>query len=88
MPKILIMKLHTILALLIGLTVSFHLGAQPFKEVTVEMMIETAEASMEIPDYYTALEWYENAYKEEKNPDVAMKIADLQIKIRDFLRAE
>jgi len=82
------MKLHTILALLIGLTVSFHLGAQPFKEVTVEMMIETAEASMEIPDYYTALEWYENAYKEEKNPDVAMKIADLQIKIRDFLRAE
>jgi len=82
------MKLHTILALLIGLTVSFHLGAQPFKEVTVDMMIETAEASMEIPDYYTALEWYENAYKEEKNPDVAMKIADLQIKIRDFLRAE
>jgi peptidoglycan-associated lipoprotein len=82
------MKLHTIFALLIGLTVSFNLGAQPFKEVTVDMMIETAEASMEIPDYYTALEWYENAYKEEKNPDVAMKIAELQIKIRDFLRAE
>jgi hypothetical protein len=39
------MKLHTILALLIGLTVSFKLGAQPFKEVTVDMMIETAEAS-------------------------------------------
>ena len=54
----------------------------------MHMMIETAEASMQIPDYYTALEWYENAYKEERNPDVAVKIAELQIKLRDYARAE
>src|SRR5678816_449117 len=67
---------------------SIGLKAQPLKEVPYHMMIETAEASLEIPDYYTALEWYENAYKEQKDPDVALKIAELQIKIRDFLRAE
>ena len=64
------------------------LSAQPLDEVPVKMMIETAEASLEIPDYYTALEWYENAYKETRDPDIATKIATLQIKIRDYVRAE
>jgi tetratricopeptide (TPR) repeat protein len=82
------MKLHILFLLLIGLIMSIGLKAQPLKEVPYHMMIETAEASLEIPDYYTALEWYENAYKEQKDPDVALKIAELQIKIRDFLRAE
>jgi len=82
------MKLHTLFLLLIGLIMSITLRAQPLKEVPYHMMIETAEASLEIPDYYTALEWYENAYKEERDPDVALKIAELQIKIRDFIRAE
>lgn len=52
------------------------------------MMIETAENSLARADYYTALEWYENVYKETRDPDIAVKIADLQIIIRDFLRAE
>jgi peptidoglycan-associated lipoprotein len=65
-----------------------RLSAQPLDEVPVYMMIETAEASMAIPDYYTALEWYENAYKETRDPDIANKIATLQIKLRDFVRAE
>ena len=62
--------------------------AQPLDEVPVYMMIETAEASMAIPDYYTALEWYENAYKETRDPEIAVKIAELQIKVRDYARAE
>jgi len=64
------------------------LSAQPVKEVPVYMMIETAEASLLIPDYYTALEWYENAYKETRDPEIANKISTLQIKLRDYVRAE
>ncbi len=71
-----------------GILLCVQLSAQPLTEVPVHMMIETAEASMRIPDYYTALEWYENAYKETRDPDIAMKIGELQIKLRDFVRAE
>lgn len=63
-------------------------SAQPVDEVPIYMMIETAEASLAIPDYYTALEWYETAYKETRDPEIAIKIAELQIKLRDFERAE
>lgn len=70
------------------MTMATWLSAQPLDEVPVHMMIETAEASLAIPDYYTALEWYENAYKETRDPDIANKIATLQIKLRDYTRAE
>ncbi len=82
------MKVKSVFLFLIGATITSWLHAQPLTEVPVHMMIETAEASLAIPDYYTALEWYENAYKETRDPDIAIKIADLQIKLRDFTRAE
>src|SRR3990170_4575192 len=78
-------KFFFLVVLIISASQAF---AQPVKEVPVHMMIETAEASLAIGDYYTALEWYENAYKEVRDPNVAMIIAELQIKIRDFIRAE
>ena len=68
--------------------VATWLSAQPLDEVPVYMMIETAQDSEAIPDYYTALEWYENAYMETRDPDIAYKIAGLQIKIRDYVKAE
>ncbi len=70
------------------LTAASWISAQPVDEVPVQMMIETAEASLLIPDYYTALEWYENAYKETRDPEIANKISTLQIKLRDYVRAE
>ncbi len=70
------------------LMLSTWVVAQPLDEVPIHMMIETAEASLAIPDYYTALEWYENAYKETRDPDIAAQIATLQIKLRDYVRAE
>ncbi len=82
------MKLRTILLISGLVTMGWNLIAQPVTEVPVHMMIETAEKSLLIPDYYTALEWYENAYKETRDPDIAIKIANLQIKLRDFARAE
>lgn len=80
------MSKFTYILLLVAATTC--LNAQPLDEVPIYMMIETAEASLEIPDYYTALEWYENAYKETRDPEIAPIIASLQIKLRDFSRAE
>jgi peptidoglycan-associated lipoprotein len=82
------MKLSRVIFFFFLLAIGSRLVAQPVDEVPVYMMIQTAEASMAIPDYYTALEWYENAYKETRDPEIAVKIAKLQIKIRDFARAE
>ena len=82
------MKVYKFFYLILSLGFGSVLSAQPLDEVPVHMMLETAEASMAIPDYYTALEWYENAYKETRDPAIAVKIADLQIKLRDFVRAE
>ncbi|MDQ3017159.1 MAG: tetratricopeptide repeat protein, partial [Bacteroidota bacterium] len=82
------MNARTILLISGLFTMGLNLIAQPVTEVPVYMMIETAEKSMLIPDYYTALEWYENAYKETRDPEIAIKIADLQIRLRDFARAE
>lgn len=82
------MMMRKIFLLIVLISTSFLLTAQPVKEVPVHMMIETAENSLAIADYYTALEWFENAYKETRDPDIAMKISDLQIKLRDFVRAE
>lgn len=64
------------------------ISAQPLREVPIPMMIETAQRSEALPDYYTALEWYENVYKEVKDPAIAIKIADLNYKLRDYSRAE
>ncbi len=63
------------------------LYAQPLREVTYEMMLETADASYEIDDFYNAAEWYENAYKEQRDKDLAIKVAECQYKMRDYKRA-
>ncbi len=82
------MKLSRLLFFIALMTLGLKLSAQPLDEVPVKMMLETAEKSMAIPDYYTALEWYENAYKETRDPETAVKIADLNVRIRDFKHAE
>src|SRR6187551_3584343 len=82
------MKMSRSIFYILLMAVATSMSAQPLDEVPVYMMIETAEASLAIPDYYTALEWYENAYKETRDPEIANKIATLQIKLRDYLKAE
>ncbi len=62
--------------------------AQPLREVPVRFMLDAAEEALDNNDYYNALEWYEKAYKEERNYDLAVLIADLHMQIRDYKRAE
>lgn len=74
---------------IIGLLIfPVYLFAQPLKEVPVQFMIEAADEALENNDYYNALEWYENAYREERNTDLAILIADLHMQLRDYKRAE
>ncbi len=65
-----------------------NLSAQPVKEVPPYMNIEVADEHLAIKDYYRALEYYEIAYKQERNDVLAYKIGMLHFKLRDYARAE
>lgn len=82
-----IMKNHflTITLLLCG---TFAAIAQPLNRPTYAMMVKTAEEQMEKKDYYRALEWYEKAYDESKDIEMAIILADLSFKLRDYKNAE
>lgn len=66
----------------------FTIGfAQPLNKVRYETMIETADEAYLSKDYYNAAEWYENAYKERKDKDFAIKVADCHMHMRNYKRA-
>lgn len=68
----------------IFIVVSF---AQPLREVPYEAMVKAADESYLTGDYFNAIEWYEKAYKEQKDKDFAIKIAESYMNLRDFKRA-
>ncbi len=74
----------TIAALFLFISIS---TAQPIRVSTLEQMLEVAGECEAAGDYVNALEWYENAYKEEKNYSLVPKIAELHAKTRNYKRA-
>lgn len=62
--------------------------AQPLKEIPISMKLQTAEERLASGDYYNALDWYEQVYKEKRDPEIAYKIALLHLTLRDYARAE
>lgn len=62
--------------------------AQPWGEQTRNQMLETAVLQEEAGNLPKAIEWYEKAYDEERNKDLALKIADLNYQLRDYKRSE
>ena len=62
--------------------------AQPLKEVPYRFMLEAAELALENNDYYNAVEWYAKCYKEQRDKDMAIIIANLYMELRDYKRAE
>ncbi len=75
-----------ILALL--LSVFGGLQAQPITTATYPVMIKTAEEQLAAYNYYGAIEWFEKAYEERKDPDLALTIAQLHYELRNYRRAE
>lgn len=47
-------------------------------------MLETADQMMELRDYYNAVEWYEKAYKESRDPNIAAQLGYLNYVLRNY----
>lgn len=62
--------------------------AQPLNKATYASMLRTADLAYSTNDYYNALDWFKQAYEEEKTLEVAYKIAMCHYKLRDYKRAE
>ena len=66
----------------------YGINAQPISANTYDDMVETADTALNGNNYFNAIEWYEKAYKEERNPNTALAIADLYVLTRNYARAE
>jgi len=62
--------------------------AQPSRSVSYETMLEVAEESLASNDYVNAIEWYDKAYKESKDKDLALNVAQLSFITRDYAKAQ
>lgn len=58
--------------------------AQPLTEVPYNKMLETADELMKLRDYYNAEDWYEQAYRESKDPNIAAQLGYLNYILRDY----
>ncbi|WP_236975628.1 DUF1573 domain-containing protein [Membranihabitans maritimus] len=67
---------------------SGYLISQPLSEIPLRFKIEAADSAYFKNDYYNALEWYNEVYREERNVKYMSRIAELYYKIRDYKRAE
>lgn len=67
---------------------SIGVDAQPITANTYDDMLETGDTALAGNNYFNAIEWYEKAYKEERNPNTALAIADLYVITRNYQRAE
>lgn len=65
-----------------------NLDAQPLTRSKVDKMLETADELYENRDYYNALEWYGKAYEENRDLEIAFKIANINEALRDYRKAE
>ena len=61
--------------------------AQPLNRATTETNLRVAEEQFEKQAYYEALEYYELVYEENKDLDVAFKIARINENLRDYRKA-
>jgi peptidoglycan-associated lipoprotein len=62
--------------------------AQPVVSSSYETMLETAATCAENHDYINAIEWFEKAYKESKDPNLQVAIGDMYMLLRDYTKAE
>lgn len=62
--------------------------AQPMTEASYEDQVEAADSSLYAGDFINAYDWYDKAYKQSKNRDLAALKAQAQFGYRDYKRAE
>lgn len=64
------------------------LSAQPLKEIPLRFKLEAADSAYYKNDYYNALEWYNEVYREDRQNKYLNRLAELYFKVRDYKRAE
>ena len=79
---------NTILTYIIILSSAMIAIGQPINSVKYDDMLVAADQAIDDGNYVKAIEWYRNAYRENKSTDVALSIAYSYYKIRDFVNAE
>ena len=62
--------------------------AQPINRATPDAMLKSAQEAETTGNPYAALEFYEDIYSETKEKDINIKIAKLNIELRDYQSAE
>lgn len=62
--------------------------AQPLTEIPYRFKLEGADSAFANFDYYNAVDWYEQCYKETRELELAERIAYCHWKMRDYRRAE
>ncbi len=77
-----------LLILLMVTAFVIDLNAQPLDEIPYKFKLEAADTAFTRMDYYNAAEWYEECYKESREPALAHKIAYCHDRMRDYKRAE
>lgn len=91
MPKILIyiMMKYFKYGILFVLMSWLHVSqAQPLKEIPFEYKLEAADMAFKNKDYYNALEWYNQVYREDRQNKYLHRVAELYFILRDYKRAE
>lgn len=83
-----IMKTCTYLIAGALLFTGLHLAAQPLNRSTPDAMLKSAKEAESTGNPYAALEYYEDLYKETKNPEYNIKVGLLNYELRDYQRAE
>jgi len=79
--------MRSFLSLTILSFLSLTVIAQPTRSISYETMLEVAEESLAANDYVNAIEWFDKAYKESKDKDLALNVAQLSFLIRDYEKA-
>lgn len=59
-------------------------SAQPLTEVPYNKMLETADQMMKLRDYYNAEDWYDQAYRESRDPNIAAQLGYLSYVLRNY----
>ncbi len=70
------------------LSTSIWLSGQPLKEIPFRFKLEAADSAYKKNDYYNALEWYNQVYREDRQDKYLDRLAELYFVVRDYKRAE
>ncbi|MEE9372706.1 MAG: DUF1573 domain-containing protein [Saprospiraceae bacterium] len=76
-----------LLPFILYLSAQSILTAQPLKTLPYELNLEVAEEEFEKGEYLNSIEYYEKCYKQVKSADVALTVAYMHYKLRNFERS-